>query len=85
MKNTIINALATYGFESRPDHLFAGRGPWLVCGETIKVSFAGEMVTIRHAEWSWDQYGDCEYDRTTGVTCHPSRLWENLPEWVLKR
>lgn len=82
MKNT-INALTNYGFEARPNYLFAGRGSWLVCGETLEVSFHGDMVTIDHHKWSWDQYGECEYDRTTVVTCHLSRLWENLPEWVL--
>ena len=85
MKNAIINALSHYGFEQKPGHLFAGRGSWLVCGETIKVSFDGEMITVRHSEWLWNCDGECEYDRTTVVSCHLSRLWENLPDWVLKR
>ena len=85
MKNAIINALATYGFESRPNCLFAGRGCWVTGGTTIEVTFDGEMVSIRRHEWLWNCDGECEYDRTTAVTCHPSRLWENLPEWVLRR
>ncbi|MBO5810508.1 MAG: hypothetical protein J6R32_06730 [Bacteroidales bacterium] len=83
MKN-IINALTNYGFESRPGHLFAGRGSWTACGETIKVSFHGDMVTIDHHEWFWDG-ADTEWERSTVATCHLSRLWESLPEWVLKR
>ncbi len=86
MKNTIANTLiANYGFEARPDHLFAGRGSWITGGTTIEITFGGEMVFIRRREWLWNCDGECEYDRTTAVTCHPSQLWENLPEWVLKR
>lgn len=82
MKNTIINALAHYGFEIRPDHLFAGRGSWLACHETLKVSFHGDKVTIDHYQFYWDG-ADTEWERSTVVTCHLSQLWENLPEWVL--
>lgn len=86
MKNTIANTLiANYGFEARPDHLFAGRGSWITGGKTIEIIFGGEMVTIHSREWLWNCDGECEYDRATAVTCHLSRLWENLPEWVLKR
>jgi hypothetical protein len=85
MKNTVVNALIHYGFEAQSDRLFAGRGSWLVGGETIEVSFAGEMVTICRHEWLWNQYGECEYDRTAVTHCRPSQIWENLPEWVLKR
>ena len=84
MKN-LINALTTYGFETRSNCLFAGRGSWITGGTTIEITFGGEMVTIHHREWLWNCDGECEYDRTTVVTCHLSRLWENLPEWVLKR
>jgi hypothetical protein len=84
MKNTIINALTRYGFEIRPDHLFAGRGSRLASHETIKVSFHGDMVTINLYQFYWDG-ADTEWERSTVVTCHLSRLWENLPEWVLKR
>ena len=84
MKN-IITALTTYGFEQKPGYLFAGLGSWLTRGETVKVSLHDEMATIRHSQWAWDQYGECEYDRTVVVSCHLSQLWENLPEWVLTR
>jgi hypothetical protein len=42
------------------------------------------MVTIDHYQFYWDG-ADTEWERSTVVTCHLSRLWENLPEWVLKR
>ena len=84
MKNTIINALTHYGFESRPGYLFAGIGSWLASHETLTVSFHGDMVTIDHYQFYWDG-ADTEWKRSTVVTCHLSRLWENLPEWVLKR
>lgn len=88
MKNT--NAIATtltanYGFEARPNCLFAGRGSWITGGTTIEIAFGGEMVSITRREWLWNCDGECEYDRTTAVTCHLSQLWENLPEWVLRR
>lgn len=83
-KNTIAATLiANYGFESRPDCLFTGKGSWLASHETVKVSFHGDMVTIDHYRYFWDG-GDVEFERSTVVTCHLSQLWENLPEWVLK-
>jgi hypothetical protein len=42
------------------------------------------MVTIDLYQYFWDG-ADTEWERSTVVTCHLSRLWENLPEWVLKR
>ena len=76
--NTIAAALATYGFESRPGYLFAGTGSWLAS------SFHGDMVTVDRYQYFWDG-ADTEWKRSTVVTCHLSRLWENLPAWVLKR
>ena len=87
MKNTNAIAatlIANYGFEAKPTHLFTGKGSWLASHETIKVSFHGEMVTVDHFQFFWDG-ADTEWKRSTVVTCHLSRIWENLPEWVLKR
>ena len=82
MKNTIINAHTAYGFESRPSYLFAGTGS--ICnGASIRIATAGEMVEITINTYFCN--GEVEADTHKVVRCHLSRLWENLPEWVLKR
>lgn len=88
MKNinttTAAALIANYGFEAQSDRLFAGRGAWLSCGETIEVFFKGDMVTVHHEKWFWDG-GDVEWKRSTDTTCHLSQVWGVLPEWVLTR
>lgn len=84
-KNTIAATLiANYGFEAKADYLLASRGSWLASHEIVKVFFHGDMVTIDHYYYFWDG-GDVEEEDSFVETCHLSQLWENLPEWVLKR
>ena len=88
MKNYLTTALTTnYGFEViRNSILFAGRGSWASAGQTIEITFHGDLATIDHRKWYYNCDGDCVYDtRTTTTTCHLSQVWGFLPEWVLSR
>lgn len=88
MKNintTAAALIANYGFEAMTDRLFAGRGSWFSAGQTIEITFCGDLVRVDHRKWFYDCDGECVYDTTTTTTCHLSQVWGVLPEWVLTR
>lgn len=87
MKNFVATALVNnYGFEViRNSILFAGRGSWGSAGQTIEITFNGDLAHITHRKWFYNCDGDCVYDTTTDTTCHLSQVWGFLPEWVLSR
>lgn len=87
MKNFVATALVNnYGFETiRDSVLFAGRGSWFSAGQTIEITFSGDLAHIAHRRWLWDCDGECVYDTTTTTTCRLSEVWGFLPEWVLTK
>lgn len=83
MKNAIAAALITnYGFEAKTGYLFAGTGSFCN-GASIRIAAVGEMVEITTKTFFCN--GEVENDTCKVVRCHLSRLWENLPVWVLGR
>ena len=87
MKNFVATALTTnYGFETiRNSTLFAGRGSWASAGQTIEITFNGDLATIDLHKWFYDCDGECVYDTRTTTTCRLPEVWGFLPEWVLMR
>ena len=67
---SIMNILATYGFETRGTHLWWGVGS-LVWGYIAEVKSLGEdLYEVHYREWFYDSWGECLKDEDTTVVLH---------------